>query len=234
MRLLTGFSYSILTSMDLDPLENAARFFSRFKLLHYKKGELLLRPDDIPSGVFYLKKGYVRQYVISKEGQELTTIIYKPGDLFPLMWGLNEMVSNRYFEAMVPLELYRIPKETLLDFIKKEPEVLLKLTGRILNRLHAVSERLEYLAFGSAYAKVASIILICAKRLGEKKDHEVVIPLPLTHRDIASLVGVTRETTSIELKKLEKKNIIGYQGRLLVVKSMDRLQKESLLDSSSE
>jgi len=213
--------------MDSDPYSKLRSFFESGRRLRFKKREMILRAGDIPSGIFYIKNGFVRQYIISKDGQELTTVIYKPDDLFPLMWGLNEQISNRYFEAMTSAELYRVSKEKFIEFIKKEPEILYKLTSRILNRLNAVSERLEYLAFGSAYAKVASILLIIAQRLGEEKEGGVVIPFSLTHKDIAALTGITRETSSIEIKKLERAKIINWHNRTII--NIKKLKEESLL-----
>ncbi len=215
--------------MESDPYGKINEFFARHKLLKYKKREVVLRAGDIPSGIFYLRKGFIRQYVISRDGEEFTAIIYKPGDLFPLLWALNERISNRTFEAMTAVELSRAPIDKFITFIKSEPTVLYRVTSRILNRVNALSERMEYLVLGNAYQRVASLIWIFASRFGEKVASSILVPLPLTHKDIASLIGITRETTSIELKKLEKKNIIGYKGRMILVKKIDMLRELSLL-----
>lgn len=46
-------------------------FFTKFKHQIYRKGEVLIRVDDEPSGIFYLKKGFIKEYAISKKGDEL-------------------------------------------------------------------------------------------------------------------------------------------------------------------
>lgn len=207
-------------------------FFSQFKLLHYKKDEIILRPDDTPSGVFYLCKGYVRLYSVSQAGEELTLIIFKPEDFFPMVWAISNTENIYYFEAITQVELWRAPREQFLDFIKINPDVFFDLTSRILIRLGGLLERMEYLVFGSAYQKVASILVICAQRFGLKVGKGIKIPVPLTHKDIANLVGITRETASLEIKKLERKGFIHSRGRLFIIKDVRRLQKESLLNTS--
>lgn len=204
-------------------------FFSNFKKYHYKKGEIILRVGDIPQGVYFIDKGYVRDYSISKEGEELTLIIFKPGDFFSMQWVFNNKPSAHYFETMTAVELWRCPKEDFTAFLKANPEVLFELTSHIMLRLGGVLQRMEYLAFGNAYEKVASILMICAERFGEKENRGILIPIPLTHKDLAMMVGMTRETVSIEVKRLEKKGIIDHNGRLIIVKDILRLQKESLL-----
>ncbi len=189
-----------------------------------------MRAGEPLSSIFYVKKGYARVYSISKTGEELTLIIFRPGDFFPTMSILLRPLNTYFIEAMTPCELLRTSREEFLVFIMNNPEVHLELTKRILIRFGGVLERMEHLAFGNASAKIASIILICAERFGKKDGKEIMIQLPLTHADIASLIGLTRETASIELKKFEKLRLIGYRGRHLLVKNIKGLKVKSLLD----
>ena len=207
-------------------LEN---FFAQFKTLHYGKGEMILRGGDSPQGVYFIKKGYVKDYAISKEGEELTFIIFKPGDFFPMQWAMLDKENAHYFEAMGQVEAWRASRDEFVNFIKSNPDVFFELTNQIVIRLGGILERMEYLAFGNAHERVASILAICAERFGEKQGRGITIKVRLTHKDIANLLGITRETASIELKKLERKSIIAYQRRLLIVKNKKRLEQESLL-----
>lgn len=206
-------------------------FFKEFRQLHYKKGETILRAEDTPTGVYFLSRGFVRLYAVSKKGEELTLIIFKPGDFFPVMWAINNARTSYYLAAITNVDVWRVPQDKFLAFIKSNPEVFFDLTSKILIRFGGLLKRMEYLVFGNAYAKVASIITICAERFGHRQKGKVTIEVPLTHGDVASMTGVTRETASIELKKIENKGFIEYQGRLIVVKNLRGLRKESLLDA---
>ena len=217
--------------MKKTPSSQLELFFRDFAQLHYKKGETILRAEDFPTGVYFLAKGFTRLYAVSRKGEELTLIIFKPGDFFPVMWAVNNARTNYYLEAMTNVDIWRVPQDKFLVFIKSNPEVFFELTSKILVRFGGLLKRMEYLVFGNAYAKVASIITICAERFGRREKGKVIIEVPLTHSDLASMVGVTRETASIEIKKIEKKGLIGHQGRLIVVKNLKGLRKESLLES---
>lgn len=127
------------------------------------------------------------------------------------------------------VEIQMAPRDEFVKFIKAHGDVLFDLTSRILIRLGGLIERMNYMVFGNAYNKVASIIAICAERFGIKFNGEVEIGVPLTHKDIANLLGMARETVSIEIKKLEKMGIIGYHGRHIIVKDIKKLRKESRL-----
>lgn len=212
--------------MDKKIEQKLDSFFTKFKPLYYGRGEILLRPDDLPSGIFFLNRGYVRDYTISDTGEELTLIIFKPGDIFPLPWAINKEEIIRYLEAMTPIQVWRSPREKFLDFLKSEPDVLLALTGRVMVRLSGLMERMKYLVFGNAYTKVISILLICAERFGQKKNGFIEIRVPLTHKDIALLVGINRETASRQLEKLASQGLISYVGKLLIVNEVEKLKEE--------
>lgn len=215
--------------MEKDASEKLNNFFTGFKKLFFKKGETILRPDDQARSVFYLKKGYARLYSISKNAQELTFIIYKPGDFFPLIPAINNIPVSYYMEALTLLEAYQVPVEDLRKFIKNNSEVLYELTTRILTRLGGVFTRMEYAIFGNAQNKVAAIILLCAERFGQAEKKGILIQVPLTHQDIANLLGVARETVSIEMKKLQKLGLIDYRGKHLIVKDIQKLKGNSIL-----
>lgn len=214
------------SSLASDKLDN---FFSSYKKIFFKKGETIIRPEEEPQNIYYLLKGYVRLYTLSKNAQELTFIIYKPGDFFPLIPAIVNTASHYYTEALTPLELYQTPAEDFRNFIKKNSDVLYEVSNRILIRLGGVFTRMEYALFGNAQNKVASIILICAERFGRKENKGILIEVPLTHQDIANLLGVARETVSIEMKKLENSGLIDYEAKHLLVRDIYGLKSKSAL-----
>lgn len=209
--------------MGISAAQKLNNFFSEFKKYRYKKGEVILRGGDNPQGVYFISKGYVGEYSISKEGEELTLIIFKPEDFFPIQWVFNDRPSSHYFEAMTVIELWRCPKADFIAFIEANPEIFLELTKHIVLRLGGLMQRMEQLAFGNAYQKVASILAICAERFGKRERKNIVVQVPLTHKDIAELLGLTRETVSIEIKKLERKGTIGHRNRLIIIKDIEGL-----------
>lgn len=217
--------------MDKIASEKLEKYFSGFKKFSYQKGEIILRADDQPRGVFYLKKGYIKLYSLSQNAEELILIIFKPEDFFPIMWTINDTPNNYYLEAMTDVELYLSPKQEFLKFIEGNNDVLFELTSRILTRFGGILTRMEHAIFGNARSKVAAIILICADRFGAKVKKNIVIEVPLTHQDIAELIGLARETVSIEMEALQKKGLIEHFGKYLVVKNLQKLKNESVLES---
>lgn len=205
-------------------------FFQKNTLLFYKKRVMILHPNDAPSSVFYIKNGYVRVYRITEDGEELTMTILKPKDFFPLTYGLNKSANPYYLEALTSLALWRAPQEEFSQFLTENPDVFYDLSTRLMIRFDGVFTRMEYLVLSNAYVKVAKTLLACAQRFGRASgDSDTIIDVPLTHRDIATLVGITRETTSLEMKKLEKEGFLKKDGRLLTLRNKKRLEEKIAL-----
>lgn len=214
--------------------QNIESFFGDFPLLHYKKGTPVLRAYEPPPGVFCIKKGYAKLYSISKQGEELTLMTLQPGDCFPLAWALANIPSKYNIDAMTDLEVWKAPENKFVYFLKTQPEVLLELTKRILGRNMGLFSRMEQLVFGHASAKIASILCLWARRFGIKEDEGIVIPIPITHKDIASFVGLARETTSLEVKKLEERGLISHKKGLIIIKDLERLEQESVVTDNQD
>ncbi len=195
--------------------------------LIYKKGEMILRAGNPPPGVLYLAKGLVRQYVISARGDQLVLHMFRPGSFFPMTWVLNNTPNTYDFEAATAVEIWRAPKEAVVEFIEKNPEELLAFSRRLLSGISGLLTRLASLVFDQAYPKIVLLLLYLARAVGENKGREVILPVTFTHKDIASWVGTTRETASLQMEVLERKSLIAYRGRTLVIKSLGKLEREA-------
>lgn len=204
-------------------------FFSKFNTFKYAKGEIILRGGDIPQGVFFVKSGYVKLNSVSKDGKELTLVIYKKGDFFPVVWTFFGVRASIYsYEAITNTEILRAPREKFIEFINTNQEIFLDVTKGIIVRFQTALRRMQYLTFGNASAKLASILLICGRDFGVEKNNEVELQIPLTHNDIANLVGVTRETVSLELKKFDRKGIVAYNKKFIIIKDKKSLEKKAI------
>jgi len=218
------------------PLEKLGVFFSQYKPLQYKARIIISHPNDTQSSVFHIKRGFLRVFRISEQGEELTLTILKPNDFFPLTYGMTDTTNSNsyYLETITPLEIWKVRIDQFLQFVKSEPEVYRDLTERLLLRFDSVLTKIEYIVFNNAYTKVAATVISCGKRFGEKTfENTILIPIPLTHKDIATMIGITRETTSLEMKKLENQGYITRNGRYLIIKDIKRLEKEVLIQTGT-
>ena len=201
-------------------------FYGQFKTRNYKKGEMLIRADDDPQGIFYLTKGYVRQYTISKTGFELTLHILKPISYFPMVWAVNGTPNEYYFEALTAVEVGRAPRDEVVSFIKDKPDIIFELLSELIEDYAESLRRIENLVFSDAYRRVISVLIYISKHFGKENKNGIIITHRFTQQDIATLVGVARETASNEMAKLEKKGLIKYIDHEIFIESIKKLNFE--------
>jgi CRP-like cAMP-binding protein len=201
-------------------------FFTQFKKQSYKKGEIIIRADEDPSGIFYLKEGIVKEYAISKKGEELVVNMFKPVSFFPMTWGINETPNKYFFEALTSVTVWKTPREEAVAFLKREPEVMFDLLSRLYRGTDGLLTRQVYLMSGSAYARLITEILISAKRFGIKDEKSSSITSSISETELATHAGLTRETVSREMKRLKDKGLVNLSRNTLEIPDIDKLEEE--------
>jgi len=201
-------------------------FFSQFRTVHFDKGEVIMNTTDKIDYIYYLKKGFVKQSFRTEDGEEITHHIFKPISYFPMMLVLSDLPNNYLFTAMESLDLQKAPTDKVIRFLEQEPDVLFDLTKRFSQGLSKLLMKNEQMLFKDAYTKVAFLLVYLAKRFGEEKNNQTVIMIPITHTDLASWLGMQRETVSRQIEKLQKKELISYDKNLLSIPDGKKLEEE--------
>ncbi len=215
--------------MDLAPSEKLKRFFATSKPAHYRKGEIVLRLGEIRSGAFFVKNGYIKDSSLSPDGREFILFVFKPGDIFSYSWIFNKTPNEHSFKAMTDCVVYEKTREGLLLFLEQNPDVQFMIVQSVVIRMSGLMKRMEHIAFGTAQQKISSIFSILAERFGKTTDKGITIPISLTQQDISELIGMSRETTSIEIKKLLDSGVIIRSSGNYSIVNVEKLNKSALI-----
>ena len=210
--------------MDEILAKKVEAFFIQYKHQVYKKGEILIRADDNPQGIFYLKKGYVKKYAISKKGDEFVVNLFKPIVFFPMSWAINETPNEYFYEAITDVSVWKAPREDVVSFIKSNPDVLYDLMGRVYRGTDGMLTRMIYMMSGNAYGRLIAELISYSKRFGKKDGNKVKIKI--SEVDLAAQSGLTRETISREMKVLKDKGLVTLSKHMLVIQDLHSLEEE--------
>jgi CRP-like cAMP-binding protein len=150
-----------------------------------------------------------------------------------MIWALNNIENIYFYESLTDVVLLKAPRDEVVKQLENHPDLLYDLTKRTLSGLDGITRIMETLLTGSAYEQIVYVILVLAKRFGKSTNkNQVLIEVPLTHRLIGTLAGLSRESTSVELGKLTKNKIISKKNRFIVIKNLKKLEQESLITSA--
>lgn len=200
-------------------------FFKTGTTLHYKKGEAVIRPGDEPRGVYFIAKGFVKAYAITKYGEENTLIMRENGDMFPLIWVFTGEHRDITYEAMSDTTLLRVAKSDFLAFLKQNEHTVAVVLDMAIEAYRLHSERVMNLEYRTVRERIAMFLLTHAERFGKKSDCGTTIEAPIRRHDIASSINASRETTSRELSYLASKGIIKLNGPQIEVCKSEKLHE---------
>lgn len=219
--------------MDEDTREKLVNFFSQFPNTTFKRGSVLISFDEEKArNIFFIKSGYVRQSVLSFEGEEFVVNILKPGAYFPIVMVMGEVRNHYAFDALTTVQAFRAPTEKVVEFLKDNPDVLQELVMRLSRGMHAMVQKFEHVVFCDSLQRVIFALYNCMAYCGEPygKGDGVRIAVPLTHKDLANMVGLSRETVSRKLEQMLKTGLIEKKKRHYYIKSRAEYRKKLCID----
>lgn len=202
-------------------MKTLEEFLSRYHVKSFAKGELILVQGEVPTNTYIIKKGVIKTYNLTARGEEKPITYDLPYECFPISWAFSMMVESQFFyEALTDVEVYPIPRDEYQAFLKANPEILYATHSQLVGRYVNLQTRINALGQSKAASKVINTIHYLCLRYGtDMKSHVVKIHLPLTQQELANFMGLTRETTGIELKKLERSGVLSYRRQNYIVKT---------------
>lgn len=91
-------------------------------------------------------------------------------------------------------------------------------------RLH---ERIAELAYGNIEDRLLRVLVHLARYHGARtKKGNTVLKFPLTHQELANLIGATRETTTLAVNRLKETGTITLVERKIVMRDKNRTDVE--------
>lgn len=210
-------------------MNNNKGFYEKYPVRRFQKGEIVLVQGEVPKSAYVVKTGIVKSYNLTAQGEEKPIGFDTVGELFPIGWTFGKArFAQFYHEAFTDCEVYAVPHTEYVQHLKDNPKELFDSFDAFISRFINHQMRINALEQSKAAAKVLyTIHFLCLRYGTELKENQVRIELPLTQQDLANFMGLTRETTGIELKKLQRAGVLSYRKQNYVVKT-DKL--EELLD----
>ena len=182
----------------------------------YRKGAAIFSKGDPGNALFIIKSGKVRILSLSDKGTETIVHILKEGAIFGELL-LSE--EKRAFTAVAGTDalVTVLPKGGLVELLSAIPTVSRNFIRLLSKRLAKVE--MEFGDFGHtwSYNRLAKILLRLCEEHGKETPAGIVIPLRLTHEDLANLIGTTRETVTTQMIRFRRMGLVKRQDHLLVV-----------------
>lgn len=211
--------FESLSETQLSRLEQRAR------VRRFPKHSPVYLPSDLAEGVFLLAEGRVKLCANTPDGKQAILAFIEPGELFGELSLLGEKEREEHAEAVLASTIVLLPGDELERIMADSSTFTLGVTKLIGWRRKRIERRLKTLLFRSNRERVIHLLLELAEQYGQVIAEGVLLTIRLSHQDLASIIGATRETVTVLLGELQLEGVLKVARQRLVIKDLERLAR---------
>lgn len=198
------------------PAADAGAVAALFVERRFPRDAVVFHEGSDADALFAVKAGFVKLVALSENGTEATLHILRPGDVFGEL-AVTEPVRPFTAVAVTEAVLSVLPRKPLLHLLDSSPAFARSFLELLSKRLGQVEREFAGLLNAWPHHRLARELLHLAVDLGVETSDGTLIPLRLTHEDLSNLIGTTRETVTILLRKFEDMGVIRRRSRRILV-----------------
>ena len=211
----------IFSEMSPEEMEWLAH---RSVMCTFVKGAVIFLPDEPSDHAYLLKEGAIKIARLDENGRETILELIAPGEIFGEMSLLGEESRSTMAQAMVESLICSVRKADFAEFFKSHSELAFKLLKLVGFKRVEIESRLEELAYCSVPQRIASLLLRLAHKHGTHEGSDIRIRLRISHRDIAFLVGASRETVTEILNLFKAKKVVQTSFMTIIICDLKELE----------
>jgi CRP/FNR family transcriptional regulator, cyclic AMP receptor protein len=189
------------------------------RLASLRRSTSLFTQGQAADAVYFIEEGLVKLTRTNERGGHIILSICGPGHLIGEE-ALNDEAHSYYTEGEVlsVSNIYRIPRETVLQALSGNAELSHALLSYLLQRKLGLAMKVELLCLHDVEHRILHYLAELSALVKPLEDGEGY-QVPITQLELADLIGATRETTSTTLNQLERRGLVKLSRRLLTIPS---------------
>ncbi len=199
--------FSRLSGAELESLRQ------KLRVRDIRKNTLFMRADGEGSEMFFLASGRVRVYRSGERGKEFTLALLDEGDFFGEIALLTGSHRTANVFAISRATVWELSREDFIEHTRRFSGLTIFLAQSLANRLRLASGNLADIALLDVPHRIVRALQKMSRP--HPASGRLFIAKRPTHREIAEMIGTSREVVSRCLKTFEQKGIVTEDGRSL-------------------
>lgn len=185
------------------------------------KNEYVYFADQEADAIYFVAKGRVKIFHTAVSGKPVVQSILSSGELFGELALADEERRTDFAQAMDDSTTLCVWKlADLKGVLLSDQELSFQLVKLMGLRAHKLQRKVELLLFKDTRTRVIEFLKDAAAWKGRKVGTETLIMTPLTHGDIARLVGLSRQSVSTVMNQLKEENAIYFDRRRILIRDI--------------
>ena len=204
--------------------EEMSRIAAHARSMRKTRGEFIYMPGDRADFVYILKHGRVKLSVLSESGKEIAIDIIQPGEIFGEFALVDESQRSNMAQALDDVLMWVFSKHDFTKLLTSLPMLSLSYIKLVGDRRRRMEKKLSDITSKPVSGRICELLHELSTSSAEFETVATDYIVPLTHQDVASLIGAARQTTTTVLNDLERRGIIELGRGSIRVKRLKELQ----------
>lgn len=180
----------------------------------YKKGTHVFMQDDPIENVYFINEGKIKIYKTDIAGKEQIVNFLKKGEMFPHVGFFRKGGYPAFSEVLEDAVLVVVPISKFEQVLIENPLLCIKVFKVLGEKIVDLQDRLEAQILNNTYEQIIKLLIRLAKIHGIKQDDGTyMLKGEFTNKDLANMIGTTRETVSRTLTKMKRDGKINVDSK---------------------
>jgi len=180
----------------------------------YQKNNVIINEGDDTNSLYLIISGKVKVVLSDEDGKEITISILEPNEYFGELALIDSEPRSARVVTMEQCQFCVINQSDFNHVQDNNPGLVRNLLKGLSKRLREANKNIESLALMDVYGRVAGTLLKFAKT---DDDGQKVIREKLTQKEIANMVGASREMVSRIFKDLTTGGYIKVESGVITI-----------------
>jgi len=209
--------------------EDLAQVTRLLRERNYKKNDIIFFEEDTGNYMYIVREGRVKVSRLLPNGKEMILAFREKGEYFGEMSLLDGGTSPASVTAVTACTIVFINRRDFQELIAN-PKVNARMLKMLCERCREAWRQIEVLTFHNADARIRTALYHLSQTRGEETEEGTRIGLRLTHKELADMTGISRETATRVLSTLQSEGTIKVESKRFLISDPDSLVDNLLLE----
>ncbi len=167
--------------------------------------------------MYVIREGQVKVTKLSGDGREKILELLGPGDFFGEMSLLDDAPRSASVKSLTETHILALSRPDFLKELRRNPDLGMAVIQELTRRVRQMDEQASSLSFQRVRERTQGLLVRLAKDDVIQNGRRVTPPL--THQQIADMIGTSRETVTRIVKRLKDQGWLEQEGKHYLVPS---------------
>ncbi len=207
----------LFSSLTADELLQLTRSMA---IKRFRKNETILFEEDSNEFMYVIVEGEVKAVRSTEDGKEMILAIHRCGEFFGEVSLIDGKTAPARVSAARDSVIALISRKEFQSLLE-HPKVLANMLRIFCSRLRESWSKIQMLNFNNASQRIKMLLILLSDKYGTRSEEGITLNIRLTHQDIAEMSGMSRETVTRVIDRLQKSGEISVLKNKCILLTYD-------------